>query len=228
MPLSLSGRQTAARLPSDPTAKLKRSDLAGGRAQVLCDAARLTGGSWGKDGIIVFLPDFRETVVQVSAQGGEPQPVAMKTADNAMTDTGILTSCLTVVIFFSAGSRKALGSARLIHRKSNKFCRTICRSLMRRQVTCCLSATMRSSRKRSTPTGSRSRAMSCRFITGQANDLGASRRFSVSNTGVLLWQGKWQRDYQLVWFDREGKQTGTVDAAVKTNTGQDPHISLRR
>src|SRR6202171_4671890 len=61
--------------------KLKRSDLAGGRAQVLCDAARLTGGTWGKDGVIVFLPDFRETVAQVSAQGGEPQPVAMKTGE---------------------------------------------------------------------------------------------------------------------------------------------------
>jgi hypothetical protein len=59
--------------------KLKRSDLTGANAQVLCDAARLVGGSWSKDGIIVFAPDYRTTLVQVSAQGGEPKPVEMKT-----------------------------------------------------------------------------------------------------------------------------------------------------
>ena len=62
------------------------------------------------------------------------------------------------------------------------------------------------------------------IITGQKNDLG-NRRFSVSDNGALLWQGQWQRDYQLVWFDREGKQTGTIDARSKVFVGQDPHIS---
>ena len=56
--------------------KLKRSDLSGGNAQVLCDSARLVGGSWNDDGVIVFGPDYRTTLVQVSAKGGEPQPVA--------------------------------------------------------------------------------------------------------------------------------------------------------
>ena len=62
------------------------------------------------------------------------------------------------------------------------------------------------------------------IMTGQANELG-TRRFTVSDNGVLIWQGKWQRDYQLVWFDREGKHTGTVDAPMKVAIGQDPHIS---
>src|SRR5258706_10457108 len=62
--------------------KLKRTDLAGGgNAQVLGDAARLVGGTWNKDGIIVFAPDYRAALMQVSAQGGEPKPVAMKFDD---------------------------------------------------------------------------------------------------------------------------------------------------
>src|SRR5258706_11638495 len=62
--------------------KLKRSDLAsGGNAQVLCDAARLVGGAWNKDGIIVFVPDYRTALLQVSTQGGEPKPVVMKLDD---------------------------------------------------------------------------------------------------------------------------------------------------
>ena len=59
--------------------KLMRSDLSGGNAQVLCDAARMVGGSWSHGGTIIFVPDYRTTVVQVSAQGGEPKPVAMNT-----------------------------------------------------------------------------------------------------------------------------------------------------
>src|SRR5437870_236364 len=62
--------------------KLKRSDLNGANAQVLCDSARIVGGTWNKDGVIVFVPDYRKTVVQVSAQGGEPKPVNMKTEGN--------------------------------------------------------------------------------------------------------------------------------------------------
>ena len=61
-------------------------------------------------------------------------------------------------------------------------------------------------------------------ITGERNDLGRWT-FSVSDGGALLWQGLWQHDYQLVWFDREGKQTGTVDAPAKVGIGQDPNIS---
>src|SRR3982751_5857289 len=33
------------------------------------------------------------------------------------------------------------------------------------------------------------------MITGAQTN---ARRFSVSETGVLVWQGQWQRDYQLV------------------------------
>src|SRR6185503_8353668 len=57
--------------------KLKRSDLAGGNAQILCDAARLVGGTWNNSGVIVFIPDYRTQLLQVSSQGGEPQLLPM-------------------------------------------------------------------------------------------------------------------------------------------------------
>ncbi len=43
--------------------------------QVLCDSARLVGGTWGKDGIIIFGPDYDKDLLQVSAKGGEPTPL---------------------------------------------------------------------------------------------------------------------------------------------------------
>jgi Tol biopolymer transport system component len=62
------------------------------------------------------------------------------------------------------------------------------------------------------------------IITGQNNATG-SRQFAVSDNGTLLWQGQWQREYQLVWYDHEGKQVGTVDAPADVSVGQDPRIS---
>ena len=55
--------------------------------------------------------------------------------------------------------------------------------------------------------------------------MGTQRRFSVSVNGILVWQGEWERSYQLVWFDREGKQVGTVESPIKARVGQDPRIS---
>jgi Tol biopolymer transport system component len=50
-------------------------------------------------------------------------------------------------------------------------------------------------------------------------------RFSVSQNGVLAWQGDWQREYQLRWFDRTGKQIGAVGEVEKVNSGEEPHLS---
>jgi hypothetical protein len=45
--------------------KLKRVDLAGGNIQQLCDAPRLTGGTWNAQGVILFGPDYQSSLSQV-------------------------------------------------------------------------------------------------------------------------------------------------------------------
>jgi eukaryotic-like serine/threonine-protein kinase len=54
--------------------KLKRMDMAGGAVQILCDAAAGRGGTWNKDGVILFTPNGRLTsgIWRVSASGGAP------------------------------------------------------------------------------------------------------------------------------------------------------------
>jgi serine/threonine protein kinase len=54
--------------------KLRRIDAAGGPAQALASAARGMGGTWNRDGVIVFgIPGG--PLYQVPAAGGEPAPV---------------------------------------------------------------------------------------------------------------------------------------------------------
>jgi serine/threonine protein kinase/Tol biopolymer transport system component len=52
--------------------KLKKIDAAGGPAQTLCDAPDGRGGTWNRDGVIVFAPDLNSALYRVSAEGGAP------------------------------------------------------------------------------------------------------------------------------------------------------------
>jgi Tol biopolymer transport system component len=52
--------------------KLRRIDATGGPVQVLCDAASGRGGSWNREGTIVFTPTMADAIYRVSAAGGVP------------------------------------------------------------------------------------------------------------------------------------------------------------
>ena len=51
---------------------LKRIDLPGGSARVLADIAVGRGGSWSRDGVIVFAPELGSGLMRVAAGGGVP------------------------------------------------------------------------------------------------------------------------------------------------------------
>jgi serine/threonine protein kinase/dipeptidyl aminopeptidase/acylaminoacyl peptidase len=52
--------------------KLKRVDIAGGVPQVLASASAPAGGTWNRDGVIVFAPTALSPLYRVPASGGEP------------------------------------------------------------------------------------------------------------------------------------------------------------
>jgi hypothetical protein len=61
--------------------KLRRINLSGGSAQVLCDTQAAFGGSWGTSGVIIFAQRPSGTLFQVWADGGTPKPIT--TVDRA-------------------------------------------------------------------------------------------------------------------------------------------------
>jgi len=52
--------------------KLKKLELSGGAVQTICDAPSGRGGSWNKDGVIVFAPMAAGGLYRVSTSGGTP------------------------------------------------------------------------------------------------------------------------------------------------------------
>ena len=63
--------------------QLKRIDLPGESPQVLCDAPSFQGGTWNRDGTILF--SSRNVIQRVSASGGAPTPIS--TLDAARRET---------------------------------------------------------------------------------------------------------------------------------------------
>jgi len=58
------------------TRKLKRIDLAGAAATTVCDLVDAgRGGTWSKDGVIVFSPGRNTGLSRVAATGGNPEPL---------------------------------------------------------------------------------------------------------------------------------------------------------
>jgi len=64
--------------------QLKKIDLAGGSPQVLCDAPSGRGGTWNRNGVILFAQTSVGGLVRVSSSGGSP--VAVTTLDASRSE----------------------------------------------------------------------------------------------------------------------------------------------
>ena len=55
--------------------KLRVVEAVGGPPLALCDAAEGKGGSWGRNGVIVFAPNYNTPLHRVAEAGGDSTPV---------------------------------------------------------------------------------------------------------------------------------------------------------
>jgi len=55
--------------------KLKRVDVGGERVYTLTDAYQGRGGTWNREGVIVFAPSAQSSLYRIAAAGGEPVPL---------------------------------------------------------------------------------------------------------------------------------------------------------
>ena len=208
--------------------KLKRVDLAGGNSQVLCDAARLTGGAWSKKGVIVFGPDYGSALFQVPATGGEPKPATIKDpkrGDTQHSNPNFLPDGKHFLFRNSANASTPIGIwvgsldspevKQVLSDSTNAACAPPGWLLFLRNQTLVAQGFDASSLQL--------KGDAMPIINRATSTTGG--RFSVSENGVLVWQDNWEREYQLIWFDREGKQIGAVGPPMKVSSGQEPHLS---
>jgi eukaryotic-like serine/threonine-protein kinase len=209
--------------------KLKKIDVAGGPPQVICDLlpganSALWGGSWNRDGIILFASD--RGVMQVSAAGGVPSPV---TSLNPSWNERLHLSpsflpdgkrFLYVRLSSNANAEKTgLYEGSLDAKPEQQSSRLLLPGITqlyvpssdpaRGQVLFVRDGSLLAQAfddRRGELSGS---PVAVAEHVGEAGG-GAWGRFSASSNGVLVYQTEDIPNVQLAWYDRNGKVLGTV------------------
>jgi Tol biopolymer transport system component len=196
--------------------KLKKIDVSGGPVQTLCDAPLAAGGTWNRDGVIVFGRNFSAGLYRVPSTGGTPTPVT--TLDKSRNEL------IHLWPQFLPDGRHFLFLTRVPQEGKNAI---FVGSLDSKETKLLLNA---DSSVAYAPPGyllfQREQTLMAQAfdagnfqLTGEAVPIAerigrtianARAFFSVSETGVLVYRSQVTDDSQLVWFDRAGKQLGTV------------------
>jgi eukaryotic-like serine/threonine-protein kinase len=191
--------------------KLKRVDINGGSLQVLCDVARGRGGSWNRDGVIIFAAGLATGLSRIAATGGEPQPItALRNGQLShrfpyflpdgrrylyygegarADDTGIFAAALND----DSHQRLATADSAAVYASTGHL-------LFVRQGTLFaqpFDAVRLSTSGDPVP------------LAESVPSEGTAAAFSVSDTGVLTYRSGLADD-QFGWYDRTGKLLGTI------------------
>jgi Tol biopolymer transport system component len=201
-------------------AKLKKVDLLGAPPQILCDAPVGGGGTWNRDGVIVFAPTQTGPLFQVSAAGGTPvQLTELDTSQGETTHRHPLFLPDADHFLYTAVSAKQDQSAVYVGSLSSKERKRLVQSTLKAAFASDHLLFMRDNNT----------LMAQRFDTGRleligdpfpaiAEDVGinlanSAAGFTVSANGILAYRsgvGLGQR--VMMTFDPAGKQLATIGA----------------
>ena len=196
--------------------KLRKVPVGGGPPEVICDAPNGRGGSWSKDGVIVFAPLAMGPLLRVSADGGEPTEVARP--DSGRHETGLRFPCFLPdgrhFLYVGLPRRQAdfdvyLGT---LGSKEHRRIMAAGSAPVYAEPGYLLFArggrlvAQRFDRFRSRPAG---KAVPIGDVAPLSNFEGAPL-LSASANGVLVHAETSLPNTRLVWLDRAGRPSGTV------------------
>jgi hypothetical protein len=194
--------------------KLKRIEASGGPPQVLADAPQPNGGTWNRDGVILFAPNQYQVIHRVAATGGA---VAAVTKLGPSEDSHIWPCFLPDgkhFVFLGDASATVNHSIRLGSLDSQDTTQLVAPAVtnlgaappdwllfVRAGTLVAQRLDVRARRLVGEP-----------VLLGERiapTDLLHGFEFSASQTGVLLYRSA-NPEQQLAWFDRSGKRQGNV------------------
>jgi len=194
--------------------KLKKIDARGGPTLTICDAPAGRGGTWNREGVIVFTPGAFDPLFRVAAAGG--QPVQLTTLDSTRNELShrwpsflpdgdhflfinqtAATSTDSDAVYVSSLSEKTLT---VLFRGNSNIAYASGRLLFERQSTLMAQAFDAGSlefRGEAVPIAERV----------QYNPARSKGMFSVSDNGVLIFQSGETLDPEAALFNRLGQRT---------------------
>src|SRR5262245_51665427 len=213
--------------------KLRKIDVSGGPPETICDAPAARGGTWGRDGTIVFAPSTRYPLHRVAASGGAVVPITKldpsKGEISHRWPTFLPDGRHFLYVSFHAigGSEQANNSifvGSLDSQRTEMLVRTNSNAIYsppgyllywRENVLLAQPFSAKSLRLTAEPFPV---AEPVQYAQGFGNAI-----FSVSQNGLLAYQrGRGSVPSQLTWFDRAGRQ---LEAAAPPGDYRNPAIS---
>ena len=200
--------------------KLKKIDIYGGPPQTLCDAPAGNGGTWNREGLIVFAPNREGALARVSATGGIP--AAATALERRRQETGhawpqFLPDGRRFLYLALSGQREnrglyvgSLGSEepRLVLKTEVRAAYTPPGYLLFLQQGTLMA-------QRFNPDRFQLAGEPVAVAEGVAyNSFNGRNTFNVSENGVLVYRTGRPGGLptsELVWFDRGGKRIGSVE-----------------
>jgi eukaryotic-like serine/threonine-protein kinase len=211
--------------------KLKKIEASGGPPLTLADAPGGRGGTWNRDGTILFTPFFGTPVYRVSDAGGLATPVTtlnrekdestnrwpyflpdgrhfLYLAGNPLTPVGNPTNSIVV------GSLDSKETNFLFHNHSNAIYASGYLLFLRQNTLMAQAFDPKRLELKGDPMP----------IAEDVEDVATRVQASISasDNGTLAYLETGGTGRQLLWFDRSGKQIGTV---LGTDSYADPHLS---
>ena len=201
--------------------KLKRIDAAGQNLQVICDAVNGRGGTWSRDGVILFAPNAQGGVFRVAASGGTPVQVTKATELISHRFPQFLPDGKHFVFTLENGKKGEDGTyagsldspeIKLVGAGASSSTAYADGFLF----------TVRDGNLTAQPFDVRGLRMTGEPVrVGEGVRWAPDRRaadFSAAN-GTIVFSHATEAGERLVWFDREGKQLGTAvpDIGIPTS-----------
>ena len=207
--------------------KLKKVAASGGPPQTLCDAPSGRGGTWNRDGLILFCPSNSGAIHRVAATGGAPSPVTRldeKVGEFGHTSPfflpdgrhflystyGARTGRAETASAVYVGSLDSSGRTLLLHARSNVAFAPLSAGSSNGHLLYWQEGALEArpfDAKRLRLTGEAFPvAERLRFFGATGTAI-----FSVSQNGVLAYQSSPHGEVsQLTWFDRSGKRLEAI------------------
>jgi Tol biopolymer transport system component len=209
--------------------KLKKIHASGGPPQDICESFSGRGGTWSKDGVIVFTPSSNQSLLRVPAAGGTPEAASKldaATGENSHRFPFFLPDGKHF-LYWSRTARAGQSPVLYVGELGNLQGKMLMKSDSIASYASGHLLFMRGQTLMAQPFDANKMELSGepQPIAERIAINGASVRavFSASDTGRLIYQsGEASAGWTLVWRDREGKQT---DAIVRAEHYLTPGLS---
>jgi serine/threonine protein kinase len=197
--------------------KLKSISLDGWPPQIICDVNNARGGSWSKEGVIVFAPGTGSNLMRVSPGGGTPEPASrldLPHAENSHRWPYFLPDG-SHFLFWARNSRGVQEHTLYVGTLGSLDAKPLMRSELMARYSQGYLLFMRDRTLMAQPFDANKielKGSSVPIAEHIATNTISNRPvFSASEDGTLLYQtGSMEGGWRLLWFTRDGKQSGAL------------------